>query len=124
MSLTTIPEINQFLNEFKEIVTGNGWLEIIRRENNISGMINLGLDQDLSTEEILYLTYKDYSEGPKDDRGEGYYGEVWVFGKVINNKLAYIKLKIDIKAGKKIAKCLSFHPAYPTMNLPYSDENI
>ncbi|MEQ8187514.1 MAG: hypothetical protein ABRQ39_06030 [Candidatus Eremiobacterota bacterium] len=124
MSLTTIPEINQFLNEFKEIVTSNDWLEIIRRENNISGMIGLGLDQDLATEEILYLTYKDYSEGPKDDRGEGYHGEIWVFGKVINNKLAYIKLKIDIKAGEKIAKCLSFHPAYPTMNLPYSDGNI
>lgn len=43
---------------------------------------------------------------------------LFVFGKSIDNKLVYIKLKIKGNTSKKIL-CLSFHYARHNMNFPY-----
>ncbi|MEQ8192006.1 MAG: hypothetical protein ABRQ39_28835 [Candidatus Eremiobacterota bacterium] len=106
--------VNEFLAEFKEIIlSGNFYL--IPREKNIEGLINLGINRQQAKKEILDLTYENYYQGPVIDEYVNYKGDLWIFGKDINNIQTYIKLKIEIKAGKKIAKCISFHPADFTM---------
>jgi len=45
-------------------------------------------------------------------------GVIWEFGKNIEGKEVYIKLKIAEIAGKKYAKCISFHRAKFPMCYP------
>lgn len=72
-----------------------------------------------SIDEILTLTCKEYSSGPKKDDNAN--GDVWIFGKIIAGKLIYIQLKIDCINGRKIAKCLSIHPAEFNINFPLKE---
>jgi len=109
-------QIKQFLIDFKEIITAKNFF-MVPRDKNINGMISLNLNQTLAKNEILSLTYEDYHKGPEED--ELNKGQVWIFCKNINSRQTYIKLKIDIKSGREIAKCLSFHPAEFTMKLPF-----
>mgnify|MGYP000999264935 CR=1 FL=1 len=102
--------VNEFLAEFKEIVL-SGYFYLVPREKNIEGLISLGINRQQVKKEILDLTYKNYYQGPVIDKDITYKGDIWIFGKDINNIQTYIKLKIEIKTGKKIARCISFHPA-------------
>ena len=63
------------------------------------------------------MDYSIYCKGPEADRDRP--GELWFFGKVIQDKGIYIKLKIADADGIKIAKCISFHIAEYPMSFPY-----
>lgn len=76
----------------------------------------LGLieDEDIANE-FLSLSIKDYIETMKDDKPNK--NDFRVFGKVIDNKQVYIKLKI--RKDKDIF-CVSFHFAkHPLKRRPY-----
>jgi len=80
----------------------------------------LGITAKIRKEEILSLSVENYHQGPEPDRDKP--GEIWIFGKKVNDKEVYIKLKIAQVDGVKIAKCLSFHPNEFSMSYPYSEE--
>lgn len=66
------------------------------RKENLKTLIELGLNYKLVKDELLSLLPQDYSEGPIEDFDQVYYKDesIWIFGKSIQNKIIYIKLKI------------------------------
>lgn len=80
-------------------------------------MVDLEYDPEDIVERLKELTIFDYSETLFDDTNDNP-PLLFVFGKDINNKLVYIKLKIKGDTSKKVL-CLSFHYAKYTMTFPY-----
>lgn len=80
-------------------------------------MLDLDYDTSDIVERLKELTLAEYSETliDKDDSNPPL---LFVFGKSIDNKLVYIKLKIKGNTSKKIL-CLSFHYARHNMNFTY-----
>lgn len=80
-------------------------------------MIDLDYDPSDVVERIKELTIAEYSETlmDKDDDKPPF---LFVFGKDINSKLIYIKLKIKGKITKRVLR-LSFHYAKHNMEFPY-----
>ena len=68
-------------------------------------------------DKLSELKVEEYSESVFDRDNNN---PLWlhVFGKRINNKLVYIKLKIRKTDNKQIV-CVSFHYAKNSMNFPY-----
>jgi hypothetical protein len=56
------------------------------------------------------------SKGPEPDKDKP--GDIWIFGKEIEGKEVYIKLKIAIVGEVRIAKCISFHIANFPLSFP------
>lgn len=108
----TPTEINQFLKRFKKILTTNPHEpEFVPRRYDFT---MLGLDIEMARYELLTLTYHHYDRGPTADHiGDG--SDVWEFGKLIDNEMAYIKLKIH----NNHCKVLSFKPSTGRFTLPY-----
>lgn len=80
-------------------------------------LINLEYDSDDVINNLKELTLQEYSETliDKDDDNPPL---LFVFGKDINYKQVYIKLKIR-EMNQKIVLCLSFHYAKYKMKFPY-----
>lgn len=66
---------------------------------------------------LLGLSVADYCEGPLDDRD--FPGELWVFGKVIEGKEIYIKLKLAGSQSSRLVRVISFHQARESLYYPY-----
>ena len=101
--------VRDFLKNFKQIATGGRGIDIISRRKNLKSLAKLGLTKRNCREEILNLSVNDYCKGPVPDTDRP--GEIWEFGKIIQEKEVYIKLKIADVERKKLAKCISFHVA-------------
>ena len=109
-------EIADFLTEFKNIVVNGRGLDVMPRGKNNLALIELGITERNRKDEILSLFINDYCEGPEKDSDKP--GYIWVFGKTVNGREAYIKLKIAQVDKEKIAKCISFHPAEFPLSYP------
>jgi hypothetical protein len=109
-------EVAIFLNDIKDIIDYGSGLWVIPRQETQEDLIELGLTVRTQLEEILSLTVKDYCSGPEPDRDRP--GVVWTFGKEINGKNVYIKLKIFSVHGTDHVKCLSFHIARQPLSHP------
>ena len=107
----------QFLRKFKEVATTGRGIDIVNRRKNMESLAELGLTKRNCREEILSLSVEDYCDGPKPDKDKP--GEVWEFGKLIEEKEIYIKLKIAQVEGVRLAKCLSFHVAERPLCFPF-----
>lgn len=81
----------------------------------------LELTRNNAKEEILNLTVADYCGGPEPDKDKP--GEIWEFGRLIEDTEVYIKLKIAQVGKEKIAKCISFHPAEFPLCFPLRKED-
>ncbi len=81
-------------------------------------LVNLGYDNADVVECLKGLMIKDYSE-TLIDKDDDHPPLLFVFGKAINNKLIYIKLKIKSGETKKVL-CVSFHYAKWKMEFPYT----
>jgi len=68
---------------------------------------------DYVKNEILALSVMDYCSGPMKDPEMG--GDVWVFGRNIEGKEIYIKLKLIGDHRDQGVAVLSFHPAERTL---------
>jgi len=101
--------VSSFLKEFKKLaVAGNVDIFVDRAEYKTS-FIELGITKFVAFQEILSLSIENYCSGPEPDKDRP--GYIWEFGKDIEGKEVYIKLKIAEIGAKKYAKCISFHKA-------------
>ncbi len=106
-----------FLKVFKSVVTDGRGLDVVPRTVNRDALIELGLTERNRRQEILGLSVQDYCSGPEPDNDRP--GELWVFGRIMDGREVYIKLKIAEVNGEKVAKCLSFHSAEYSMTYPF-----
>jgi hypothetical protein len=74
----------------------------------------LELSQSQRAEYVKRLTYREYSDGPKEDEVHG--GGYWEFGKRVKNELIYIKVNMGMR-GKPVI-LISFHFAERRMTFP------
>jgi hypothetical protein len=118
------------VRDFLELVKGTiakpvaerGWVLVRRHENN-ECILQLGFKYADIEDTLLGLSVEDYCEGPCRDRGQP--GELWVFGKEIEGKVIYIKLKLASfgTAGLlRIVRVVSFHLAEHTLEHPFADK--
>lgn len=117
-------EIEKFLKEFNRVWDGSV-IDRLNDKNNIALTV-LGITPNHRADEIRSLTYKNYFNGPSPDHA-GKPGDWWEFGKSVNQKEIYIKLKIYKIDRKKRAKCKSFHIAERPIKYPYKksgDHNV
>jgi hypothetical protein len=112
-------EVNLFLKEFKLVAKTRG-IDFIPRQEFISTLTLLGITRQNCQDEVLSLSVDDYCQGPDDDRDRP--GKVWVFGKRIEDREFYIKLKLAKVGEEMIAKCLSFHRAEFPLCFPLRSE--
>lgn len=123
-------EVIAFLEELKDILNKDGFdidndLTLIRKKKSGNDVkystpyTLLDLDYDASDviERLKELTVQEYSE-TKIDKDNLNPPLLFVFGKDINNKLIYIKLKIKGEQSRHVL-CVSFHYAENKMNFPY-----
>ena len=120
--------VEAFLKELKEVLDDkdfdidNNLIIIKSKKEQIEystnyAMTDLEYDSSDIVERLKELTIDEYSETlfDKDDDKPPL---LFVFGKDINSRLVYIKLKIKGETTKKVL-CLSFHYAKYDMKFPY-----
>ena len=123
--------VKTFLEELKEIIESvdfdidDDFLIIKSNKDDMAystsyTMTDLDYDSSDIIERLKELTVSEYSETliDKDDDKPPL---LFVFGKYINGKLVYIKLKIKGKTEKRVL-CLSFHYAKHDMKFPYKEK--
>lgn len=128
MKYASTKAIQTFLLQCKQIIASKdiipSTLVVIRSEKNKKTMLELDFTDKQLVEVLEELAQEDYAEGPCNDRD--YHGTIWIFGKHINGKEVYIKLKISEldDRGNKIASliCLSFHFSEKPLTYPYRGE--
>lgn len=81
-------------------------------------LLDLDYDAEDVVERLKELTVKEYSE-TKIDKDDLNPPLLFVFGKDINHKLVYIKLKIKGDQQRHVL-CVSFHYAKDKMTFPYT----
>lgn len=125
-------EVLAFLEELKAFLKGNDFdidhdLILIKKkkvdEEEYSTPYTL-LDLDYNSEDVVNrlkeLTVAEYSE-TKIDKDDLNPPLLFVFGKDINRRLVYMKLKIKKKENlRKHILCVSFHYAKEKMKFPYA----
>ena len=103
-------QVRDFLYSIKETIANPvaepGWV-LVKRQENMECISQLGFKSQDVKEVLLSLSVEDYCEGPCQDRDQK--GEVWIFGKEIENKSVYIKLKLASFDKLKIVRIISFH---------------
>lgn len=123
-------EVIAFLKELKELIGKDDFHVdtdfILIRKKKINDMEHSTdytlLDLDYNPEEVIErlkeLTVEEYSE-TKIDKDDQNPPLLFVFGKNINRKLIYIKLKIKGDQ-KRYVLCVSFHYVKEKMKFPYA----
>lgn len=125
-------EVVAFLEELKEFLEGKDFdidhdLILIKKkkidDEEYSTPYTL-LDLDYDSEDVVNrlkeLTVAEYSE-TKIDKDDFNPPLLFVFGKDINRRLVYMKLKIKKKENlRKHILCVSFHYAKEKMKFPYA----
>ena len=85
-------------------------------------MLDLEYDVNDVIDRLKELIVSEYSES-KIDKDDLNPPLLFVFGKVINNKLVYIKLKLKDNQQKHVL-CVSFHYAKEDMKFPYLQKEL
>jgi hypothetical protein len=106
---------NIFLKKIKETVGSRSFSYYPRTESDAT-LLSLGMTQREVAEVVLGLSTEDYCSGPDPDRDRP--GEIYVFGKTINEKQVYIKLKVFEVNGVLYGKCFGFHFARHPLVFP------
>lgn len=112
-------EISDFLREFKRLAAHSG-IYVIPRVKNQQALADLELTRKNRSDIILSLSVTDYCRGPEPDRDMP--GHIWEYGKIVEGKPVYIKLKIAETDGGQIARCISFHAAEFPLSFPCRTE--
>ncbi len=109
-----------FLLKAKKLISAGRYDFFDRREENMKTLAALGYKTEHMEQEILSLTPQNYYRGPTEDydknRHKGEY--IWEFGKIIQGREIYIKLKIRKNKGCDEIACMSFHDAKFEMAYP------
>ena len=107
-------QITFFLKLFKEFAQSNFYF--VDRKKYRDCLAPLGITDKQAKVEIMGLTHEDYYRGPLPDKGTTG-GELWEFGKRIERKEMFIRLKVVLQYN--MAKCQSFHVAERPLQYPY-----
>lgn len=123
-------EVIAFLDELKELLEKENFnidtdLTLIKKkksndEEHSTPYTLLDLDYDTwdVVEKLKELTVSEYSE-TKIDKDDLEPPLLFVFGKDINSRLVYVKLKIKGDHKRRVL-CVSFHYARDPMKFPYA----
>lgn len=86
-------------------------------------LLKLEYDTTDVIEELLQLTVGEYYETIIDQRAsEERIVRFFVFGRMIQGKMVYIKVRIKQNKMREFVFCISFHFAgYPMMKFPYAN---
>ena len=111
-------QVERFLGRIRNVARDRRHFDLIPRAATNSLLRALGLNTEAVRREILGIEVDDYSSGPEDDRDRP--GEVWIFGRQVENLEVYIKLKLvkDPVTGQEYLKCISFHKAEYRLSYP------
>jgi len=109
--------IAAFLKEFKRLAVAGSVDIFVDRAEYKDAFIELGISKMIAFQELLFLSIENYCSGPEPDKDRP--GSIWEFGKNIEGKEVYIKLKIAEIGGTKYAKCISFHKAKFSQCYPF-----
>lgn len=123
-----IEEVKSFLMELKNILSSKNYdLDILDKKKNENEedpyttentMLDLNYDTEDVKNELMALNEKEYIETIIDDK-DCNRPPFWVFGKEINKKEVYIKVKIRNRRTNKVF-CVSFHYArFPLKERPF-----
>lgn len=122
MPAATKKEIEAFLDEVRKASRVS--FDIRRKKENRETILDLGYTNDDVINEICSLSPQDYSKGPLPEHSTP--NEVWIFGRIIQGKEVYIKIKlIGINnSGQEIdtVYCLSFHFAEKCLDYPFKNQ--
>ena len=89
-------------------------------DKNRDTLTKLGITFQQRADEIRGLRSEHYVSGPEDDH-DGSGAKVWIFGKEVDKKMIYIKLRvINQNKGKKYWKCMAFHFPEWELKRPYA----
>lgn len=127
--IATKEDVLAFLSDLREILLSDNYdLDILLRKKKEkpddeytteNTLLSLNFDTEDVRDELLSLTEKEYLETIKDFKDPANFYPFWVFGKVIQSRDVYIKVKIRSKKTNKVF-CISFHFArYPFNEMPY-----
>lgn len=119
MNMATRREVEQFLNQFKVKIDIWGIFFLDERGKNMQALLDLGITPSIRENVVKSIDVEDYSEGPIRDVLNDY-GEMWVFGKDVNDVEVYIKITMGRPESKTI--CISFHKAEHPMKYPLKNE--
>lgn len=124
-------EVEAFLTELKDLLGRDDFdidtdMTLIRRKKQGDDqkystpytLLELDYDMEDVVNRIKELTVEEYSE-TKIDKDDLNPPLLFVFGKNINNKLVYVKLKIKGDRHRRVL-CVSFHYAKEKMIFPYA----
>lgn len=115
-----IPEVNIYLIRIKKAVSVGNYIIAERRDSYVTSLAKAGILSDQVKDYILKLTYKNYFNGPEDDKDLRFTsGECLFFGCVINGYEFYIKLKLIKNEDDETCICISFHIADKPIKYPY-----
>jgi hypothetical protein len=114
-------DVSIFLVEVKRTIAkagsgSYGWVLVNRREN-WDCLANLGFTLRDVGSTLQELTVADYCEGPVKDLDMP--GDLWVFGKELEGKEIYVKLKLARLGPLAIVRVVSFHFAEKPLSYPY-----
>ena len=125
-------EVLAFLEELKAFLKGNNFdidhdLILIKKKkvddeeySTPYALLDLDYDSEDVVNRLKELTVAEYSE-TKIDKDDLNPPLLFVFGKDINRRLVYMKLKIKKKENlRKHILCVSFHYAKEKMKFPYA----
>jgi len=116
MIIATLAEIQKFLNDFHQKVEVFDIMFLDEREKNMHAISDLNLTRGERKQIIKSLTIDNYSEGPIKNL-LNQWGDLWVFGKDVQNQEVYIKICYGQPNRSTI--CVSFHVAEFPMQYPY-----
>ncbi|MFO7773506.1 MAG: hypothetical protein R6V59_06180 [Dehalococcoidia bacterium] len=113
-----------FLEEVKQTITNpssryDSWL-LVKRKENVECITELGFTLNDVRDAILGLSVVDYCAGPLQDRVMP--GDLWVFGKALQGREVYIKVKLARFGPVKIVRIVSFHFAGESLRYPFRPE--
>ena len=115
--------VQDFLNKLSEVLSDPEFnisqnFLFITRGTNLQTLADLDYDTEHVVENLRTLTVEEFCEA-KIDKDNAQPPFLMVFGRTIDQKLVYIKIKIREKEDCSIVVCVSFHFADYPMNFPY-----
>ncbi|MEA3442922.1 MAG: hypothetical protein U9R04_05600 [Chloroflexota bacterium] len=115
--------VRDFLQKVKETIANppanyQAWVLVSRGENK-ECIARLGFKYQDIRDSILALSVSDYCEGPCQDYDQR--GELWVFGKIIEGREIYIKLKLASFGSLSMVRIVSFHFAKESLGYPFQE---
>jgi len=117
--MATREEVGKFLAQFKMKLEVFGVVFLDGRDKNAQALLDLNITRIERMEVVKSIEVEDYSEGPIRDVLHDF-GEMWVFGKDVNDREVYIKITMGKPNLRTI--CISFHAAEHPMKFPLTNK--